>query len=275
VLDQIGRIVGVPLQLDELKVKPGRRRTLRARGSRMTAIVKIYATPRAAVVAQRIAALSDGPAEPLIPRVLHVDQAGEWLVLSEVPGRALREAVTAADSDACHRAGAALGRWHAAWHRTAPAALRPHTVEREIDILRQRAAAASPAVRRAVDAVIPGLLAGWESVTVVHRDLYEEQLLIGERVGLIDLDDAAVGPPELDVGNLLGHVALLGWRRRLDVAPSMQALLAGYAAAGSRLHGELLERCRTLSLLRLACLNDEVRLIDLALANRVRLTPPQ
>jgi hypothetical protein len=34
----------------------------------------------------------------------------------------------------------------------------------------------------------------------VHRDLYEEQVLLGERVALIDLDDAALGPPELDIG---------------------------------------------------------------------------
>ena len=48
----------------------------------------------------------------------------------------------------------------------------------------------------------------------MHRDLYEEQLLAGERIGLIDLDDAALGPPELDLGNLLGHVELLALSAR-------------------------------------------------------------
>mgnify|MGYP003297699673 CR=1 FL=1 len=33
---------------------------------------------------------------------------------------------------------------------------------------------------------------------MVHRDLYEEQVLLGDRVGLIDLDDAALGFREDD-----------------------------------------------------------------------------
>ena len=33
--------------------------------------------------------------------------------------------------------------------------------------------------------------------------------MVGERIGLIDLDDSALGPPELDLGNLLGHLLLL------------------------------------------------------------------
>jgi aminoglycoside phosphotransferase (APT) family kinase protein len=99
----------------------------------------------------------------------------------------------------------------------------------------------------------------------VHRDLYEEQLLIGNRVGLIDLDDAALGPPELDLGNLLAHVDLLALRNGRDLAPECDALVAAYAEAGPPVDAALLHRCRRLALLRLACLND-----DLAPAERAR-----
>jgi aminoglycoside phosphotransferase (APT) family kinase protein len=104
---------------------------------------------------------------------------------------------------------------------------------------------------------------------VVHRDLYEEQVLVGERVGLIDIDDAALGPPELDVGNLLAHVELLERRRGRDLAREMQAFLDGYAERGPALDEALLDRCRRLTLLRLACLNDDVRLAEAALAEDV------
>jgi aminoglycoside phosphotransferase (APT) family kinase protein len=97
-------------------------------------------------------------------------------------------------------------------------------------------------------------------VTVVHRDLYEEQVLLGDRVGLIDLDDAALGPPELDVGNLLAHLDLLGLRSGRTLDRAAEALLDGYSRRG-RLDARLLERCRTLSRLRLACIHDEARLL--------------
>jgi Ser/Thr protein kinase RdoA (MazF antagonist) len=91
------------------------------------------------------------------------------------------------------RAGVALGRWHGAFRGAASAVLRPHTIEREPEALRRQAGRADPALPKAA------LERGAELPAVVHRDLYEDQVLIGERVGLIDLDDVAVSPPELDV----------------------------------------------------------------------------
>ena len=91
----------------------------------------------------------------------------------------------------------------------------------------------------------PGLRCAWECTTVVHRDLYEEQIVLGDQVGLIDLDDAALGPPELDVGNLLAHLDLLELRSGEDLDRARRAFLAGYSTA-VRLDPELLERCRTL-----------------------------
>jgi Ser/Thr protein kinase RdoA (MazF antagonist) len=262
-------IVGAPVSLEELKNKPGRRRTVRARGPRGTAIVKVYASERASVVARRVESLAAGPQEPVVPTVIHVDPELHLVVLSDVPGRPVRQALLEGDVVTCARSGAALGTWHAAWHGRAPGVLRPHTVEREVATLRARAETASPPVARALDDALSGLTGQWVCTTVVHRDLYEEQVLVDERIGLIDLDDAAVGPPELDLGNLLAHMELLELRRDRDLAFERRALLQAYAETGPVLNRALLDRCRRLTLLRLACLNDDVRLAELALADGV------
>jgi aminoglycoside phosphotransferase (APT) family kinase protein len=268
-IDVLERIVGAPVALEELKHKPGRRRTLRAHGPRGSAIAKVYASGRAPTVARRIAALAAGPPEPVVPAVLHVDPELHLLVLSEVPGRPLREPLLNGEVADCSRVGAALGRWHAAWELIAPTPLDAHTIDRELEILRGRAEASSPLIAQAVGEALPHLATKWRCTTVVHRDLYEEQVLVGERVGLIDVDDAAVGPPELDLGNLLAHVQLLERRRNRDLAQEKQSLLDGYAMTGPALDEVLLDRCRRLTLLRLACLNDDVALAERALAEDV------
>ena len=252
-MQSLARVVGSPVAMEELKRKPGRRRTLRASGSRRTAIVKIYESERAPVVAARVAALSAGPPEPRVPEVLHLDAGRRMVVVSEVGGTPLRESIVTGDVAACARVGRALAGWHRAWHNASPEGLAPHTMEDEERILLSRAETAPPPIRAAVRSALPSLRGEWPCTTVVHRDLYEEQVLLGDRVGLIDLDDAALGPPELDVGNLIAHVELLERRRGADFRAPRDALLAGYGA--DSLDRALLDRCRRLALLRLACIH--------------------
>jgi Ser/Thr protein kinase RdoA (MazF antagonist) len=259
----LGELLGGPVALEPLKHKPGRRQTLRATGARGSAIVKIYSSERAPLVAARVAALAAGPAEPRVPEVLLVEPELRTVVLSEVPGRPLREALLSGDAEACRRAGQALGAWHLAWRSRAPAPLRPHGVERELEILGRRAEEARPALAEAVRAAARGLAEPWPYPTVVHRDLYEEQVLLDGTVGLIDLDDAALGPPELDLGNLLAHVLLLSLRSGRDLEAMGEQLLAGYAAT---IDHALLDRCRRLALLRLACIHDKPALLEPATA---------
>jgi Ser/Thr protein kinase RdoA (MazF antagonist) len=265
VISRLEALLGAPVALEELKRKPGRRCTFRARGPEGSAIVKIYVSDRAPLVARRVASLAAGPPEPVVPTVLDVDPKLHLVVLSEVPGRPLREALLDGDLAACSHVGAALGGWHASWDGVAPAPLAGHSIDREIEILCSHAEAASPPVVRSVEDALPQLIGPWECTTVVHRDLYEEQVLTGARVGLIDVDDSALGPPELDVGNLVAHVELLEQRCERDVAPAKRALLEAYAGTGPELDEALLDRCRRLTLLRLACLNDDPALVERAL----------
>jgi Ser/Thr protein kinase RdoA (MazF antagonist) len=256
----VERLVGSPVVFEELKHKPGRRLTVRASGPGGSVIVKLYRSDRVATAAARISAVAGGPAEPEVPEVLAVDRAARLLVLSDVRGSPLREAVLASDEEACRRAGSAIAAWHSAWAGTEPGALPEHTIERELELLAARADRTSGDTRVHAAAAAAATRDGWTPATVVHRDLYEEQVLLGERVGLIDLDDAALGPPELDVGNLLAHLDLLALRSRRRLEPGRKALLAGYAEQAS-LDPGLLERCRMLSRLRLACIHDEPRLL--------------
>jgi Ser/Thr protein kinase RdoA (MazF antagonist) len=257
VIGVVEAVVGTPVVLEELKHKPGRRLTARACGPRGSVIVKLYRSDRAATVAERISALAGGPPEVEVPEVLAVDAAERAVVLSELHGSPLREAALASDEQGCRRAGAAIAAWHRAWRGRGPGALREHTIELELGVLIDHAAFASREIRMQVAAGLPELRESWLPETVVHRDLYEEQLLLGERVGLIDLDDAALGPPELDVGNLLAHLDLLELRTKRALDRAAEALLAGYGQLDAR----LLDRCRMLSRLRLACIHDEPRLL--------------
>jgi streptomycin 6-kinase len=261
---KLRELLGPPVALEVLKDKPGRRRTLRAVGSRRNAIVKVYASERAPTVAARLAALRDGPAEPRVPEVLLVEPSSRTLVLSEVPGRPLRELLLSGDAGASQRAGQVVGSWHLAWRSRRPAALREHTVERELQILRRRTEEAAAATARAVGAAARELSEPWRCCTVVHRDLYEDQIVLDEKVGLIDLDDAAWGPPELDAGNLLAHLDLMSIRCGHRLEPMSDAFLAGYAESGAPLSTGELERCRRLAQLRLACIHDEPELVSLA-----------
>jgi Ser/Thr protein kinase RdoA (MazF antagonist) len=252
-MQHLAPVVGTPLAVEELKRKPGRRRTFRAIGSRRTAIVKIYESERAPVVAARVTALSAGPAEPRVPEVLRLDPPRRMVVLSEVRGTPLRESIVRGDVAACARAGRALAGWHGAWRNANPNGLGPHTMSDEERILLSRAEAAPPRIAAAVRSILPSLNGGWPCTTVVHRDLYEEQVVLGDRVGLIDLDDAALGPPELDVGNLIAHVELLERRTGADFCAARDGLLGGYGV--DSLDPALLDRCRRLALLRLACIH--------------------
>jgi Ser/Thr protein kinase RdoA (MazF antagonist) len=199
-----------------------------------------------------------------VPEVLHEDPALRLVVLSEIVGPPLRDALLAGDLAECGRAGAALGRWHSFWVGVAPAPLLPHTAERELEILFGWADRAEPQIGARVSREAVALSAEWPIATVVHRDLYEEQIILGSRVGLIDLDDAALGPAGLDVGNLLAHVELLALRSNLDLRLAERALLQGYEAASAPLDLVLLDRCRRLTLLRLACIHGTSELIDRA-----------
>jgi hypothetical protein len=260
VIGQLERIVGSPVELEQLAHKPGRWRTLRASGPVRTAIVKLYASNRATTVADRVGALGAVPPGVAVPRLLLSDPVLHMVVVSEVPGEPLTGAVVEGDIPACRCAGAAIGSWHRSWVGRAPEPLRPHGADRELAMLRKCTEAVAPSLADAVRRAAEGLDEPWTCSTVVHRDMTDARILMGERVGLIGLDFAALGPPELDIGNLLAHVDLLSLRLGRDLSETREEIVLGYEGFGAPLDDDLLDRCRRLARLRLACVHAEPRL---------------
>ncbi len=262
------RALGAPVRIEELKIKPGRRATVRAIGSVRTGIVKVYASERAPVVAARVAAVvagypAEAPDDPLcLPEVLALDADRHTVVLSDVPGAPFSSALLAGDIATCRRVGRAIGQWHVASEGSDRQGLTPHTAAREGEILARWIDRSSPGVARAVRPLLALAREPWVARTVVHRDLYEEQIMVGERIGLIDLDDSALGPPELDLGNLLAHLVLLERRCGHDLAGVRGGFICGYRDVGPALDPALLTRCLRLSLARLACIHDAPELVE-------------
>jgi hypothetical protein len=260
VIGQLEQIVGSPVELEQLAHRPGHSRTLRASGPVRTAIVKLYASDRAKTVAGRVGALGSVPPGVAVPRLLLSDSVLHMVVVSEVPGEALTVALLDGDVSACRCAGAAIGSWHRSWTGRAPAPLCEHSADRELTMLDKCADAVAPRLADAVRTAAADLGAPWTCSTVVHRDMTDARILMGERVGLIGLDYAALGPPELDVGNLLAHIDLLSLRAGRDLAEVREEIVLGYRGFEDNLDDDLLERCRRLARLRLACIHAEPRL---------------
>lgn len=70
---------------------------------------------------------------------------------------------------------------------------------------------------------------------LVHRDLYPDQVLVSDdRSALVDLDEVAVGEPELDLGNFTAHLTLGGLQRNGAIGASAahsSAFLRAYHGA--------------------------------------------
>ena len=143
----------------------------------------------------------------------------------------------------------------------------------ELELLRRDSAHAPDPITSAVEFAIRAVEHDeeWPALTVVHRGLDEEQILLDDTVGLIDLDDAAIGPPELDVGNLCAHLDHLARRYGRNLDGMQHSFLDGYLSSGPPLDLHLLLTCRSLSLLRLACVHRDP---ELATAHPGSAWPP-
>lgn len=101
-------------------------------------------------------------------------------------------------------------------HQTPVANLNQYTVDDELAMLRKRLSQLKqthPELNALVDRLMKKAAAVCDELrfpslqTAIHRDFYFEQVLLShERTILVDLDLCCCGPPELDVGNYIGHL---------------------------------------------------------------------
>lgn len=200
--------------------KPGRRAVLRTPAGDYVKVVRAGRTKKILRALDRAAAF-DGPF--VMPQVIASDD--ELVATSPVPGRSLHEAGAFTDEEWERACADVMRAWlQAARDSEQPflaavaAGQEPHGVEAERAVLtrwRLEAREAGEDLQReeAVHAADARLaeLAEPRTVTTVHRDLHDKQLLWSAEhgAGLIDVDTACPGDPAVDLGNLRAHA---DWR---------------------------------------------------------------
>lgn len=184
---------------------------------------------RYAAVAGALAEEPDGPATP---GVLGWSPRTGLLLLSPVSGTRWVDLPPAVLPATLHRLAAAIAALHDV---PAPAGLAPFGRLRpaRLRTSAELVARARPDVADAVDALAARLAGGpppGEPPVLLHGDCHPKNALVdGDRVGLVDLDQAGTGPAAADLGSLLARLhqdALLGGAAAGELAA---AVCAGYA----------------------------------------------
>ncbi len=139
---------------------------------------------------------------------------------------------------------------------------RTHSVSDEMDVLLRRLGEAKhrlPAWRKAISEIERGCISVAQAIPIgevclIHRDFYFDQVLVNDKqVSLLDLDLAATGPPELDVGNYVAHLLEYGLRVPQSAAicqAASDAFVQGYLTANPTCRQESIHYWKTLAIAR-------------------------
>jgi Ser/Thr protein kinase RdoA (MazF antagonist) len=212
-----------------LRHLPGRRvTTLVGTGAGELAVLKLFATSRARGGHRRLIVFAESRAGFLVPRPLG-HRKGHLALVEFIAGTPLDQLSDEELVGAAALAGRALRHLHDSGAELG----RTWGVADEIAQLRRTA---GPATRAAVDLAIAQWTPPAQGRNVPsHRDCHPAQVVwTGGRVRFIDLDDSAMAPPGLDVGNFLAHLqmkALLEPRKKDATAAAMDSFASGYGSA--------------------------------------------
>jgi Ser/Thr protein kinase RdoA (MazF antagonist) len=245
--------------------KPGRRCTLRydlVVGGRPERLYgKTYASKRGSRVHRAAQAISEahacGPAVGLPAPVAHLPKL-KLLLQRAVEGAPVRGALLGGDTALAARIAEAL----CALHVSGVELDRRHGLGDELAALRARVEATALLQTRATLALVEA--AAGEPVNwrwrPVHRDFYDGQVLMnGDRLAILDFDDAAMSEPAVDVANFLAHLRLLRLEQPAHVDP-VQAVSAAFLKRCRELDPDLdlgvLCLLESATLLRLACIHE-------------------
>ncbi len=255
--------------IEVIRHKPGRRAILRYTvredgGGTRDLYAKTFASergPRVFATAQMIAnAQAFGP-DVQVPEPITYKPELKLVVQGSVPGQPIETALLAGNRDLAVRIATAFHCLHASGLDLG----RRHDLEKELSAL--------PGRVEDVGAIEPGLLPlASELLTAVrhrvqereeswrwrpiHRDAYHEQVLVdGNRLSILDLDDAAMSEPAIDIANFVAHLQLLGIQRHENpaaLASVMDAFMAQSLHLDPELDHALLDVLQVATLLRLA-----------------------
>jgi Ser/Thr protein kinase RdoA (MazF antagonist) len=184
-----------------LGYQPGRRVATRVRIGAQEAVLKIFAKPRARGNHRRLTTLANTSAADLVPAPLGVDERGHVGLVEFVAGTPLADLRGDRLTEAACEAGEVLRRLHG----SGAVLDREWSIDKELVQLRRTAGART---REAIEGAIERCSHDVGNGSVpAHRDCYPAQAVVGSAgVRLIDLDDAAMAPPGLDVGNFTAHL---------------------------------------------------------------------
>jgi len=278
--------MGTLQRIELVRHKPGRRVILRytVRGvdGRIEHLFgKSFASergPRVFATARAIAtALAFGD-DVLVPEPVAFLPDLKLLVQRSIPGQPAAPALLAGDrvlavriATAFHRlhtSGIDLGRRHRLAEELAPLPRRVDDIhEGDRSLVPLAAACLAMIQRMALDAERTWR---WRPI---HRDAYHDQILVdGEQLAILDLDDAAMSEPAIDVANIVAHLQLLGIQRHgraTALATVIDAFLDQALTLDPRLDRRLLDLLQAATLLRLAGIHiggqDGVRVATLLL----------
>jgi Ser/Thr protein kinase RdoA (MazF antagonist) len=208
-------------------------------------VLKVFASPRARGNVRRIESLRRSSAGHLVPEPWGVDDAGHVSLVAFVDGQVF----DCLDDDRFVATAELAGLALRELHDSAAMLDRTWTLDDELRLLVSRA---TTTTRTCVDLVVgraPHLLS--DPLVSAHRDCHPRQLVtVADGVCWIDLDDAAMAPSGLDVGNMVAHLrrdAVLGRRSPPASERAIVAFRSGYGETASDVDG-----WEQLSLLRLA-----------------------
>ena len=285
--DLLGRLLGRSLRvrgITTVKHRPGRRCILRValdpdgiRPAPADAVVylKVYGTDRAASVGRRTAAckaLRAGGPQVQLPPVLAVAPELGLVVIGGLRGEPFLNRLAAGQPGLTRRMSEAMAHLHAitaaqlpgdafrrhdARRELAPLAARLRDLESSCPTLAGQARAARQSVERAHDRA-ERLPWRWR---LLHRDLHPGQVLVdGNRLAIVDWDDAALGEPAVDLANFAAHLRLAALMTDSPrAAARFRRAAVAQVALGRRLDPDLspdlLRLLVAASLLRLACIH--------------------
>lgn len=205
-------------------------------------LLKFFDPVRYKVAKQAAQALST-PASARTNRANYFFDRHNVMGLEWVPGRLLSDLILTKDKDSPEQGGAAAiertGTALAELHSRAPSALRK---QRRADETRRLFAQAAtighlyPAIDRQAEKLALKLVSSLEDIsgetTALHGDFYDRQVLLSDGAPvIIDLDEARLGHPAVDLGLFVAHLERHRLSNRLSaekVHIFTDALVRGY-----------------------------------------------
>ncbi|MDQ7013379.1 MAG: sulfotransferase [Planctomycetota bacterium] len=197
--------------------RPGRRAVIRLQGNGVAHFAKVLRPSRLGKIMKLY-----GLMERMNNRAFDIaviedaDEESGVLLTRELQGTCMADIPASSDAalvSACAEAGRALR----VMHQKPPAWMDVHDAGAEIGMLEERLSCARAFLPELSEALSSAALSVFDALretpgreTVVHRDFYDKQIVIGPtgRVGILDFDTLAAGEPALDVANMLGHLEL-------------------------------------------------------------------